>query len=158
MNARTTRDVAAAAAAGAAVLLLADLSLGWHDVKVAAGGVVDIETTASGWGDLGLVAGLLTIAMLVSMIRPMRVGEVDLPHAAVTALLGLGAFAFATAAALTGSASVTTPAAAVRVESTLWPAYAGIGLGAIVAAAAITAFVLVVRGATTPSHAIRPAA
>lgn len=157
MDRRTFRDVAAAVAAGAGVLLLADLSLGWYDVKVTAAGIVDITANATGWGHIGTVAGLLTIAMLVYMIRPMRRdGRVDLTQAAVTAVLGLGIFGFTVAAALTGAASVTTPASTVQVESTLWPAYVGIGLGAIVGGAVVTALVLVMRGATAPSRVIHP--
>ena len=155
MDRRTIRDVAAAAAAGAGVLLLADLSLGWHDVKIATAGVVDISATSSGWSGLGLVAGLLVIAMLVYMIRPLRRdGSIDISQAAVAAALGLAVFGFAVAAALTGSASVTAPEAAVEIGATLWPAYVAIGLGAVVAGGAVTAFALVTRGVTAPSPAI----
>ena len=71
MDKRTVRDVAAAVAAGVGVLLLADLSLGWYAVKVAVAGVINIDVNASGWGHFGTVAGLLTIAMLIYMIRPI---------------------------------------------------------------------------------------
>jgi len=159
MDRRTIRDVAAAVAAGVGVLLLADLSLGWYGVKVAAAGVVDINVSAGGWGHFGTVAGLLTIAMLVYMIRPMRRdGAVSLVQAAVTAVLGLGAFGFTVARALNGSASVTTMTTTVQIHSTLWPAYVGIVLGAIMAGAAITALVFVMRGATAPSPVVHPAA
>jgi len=159
MDKRTIRDVAAAVAAGAGVLLLADLSLGWYGVKVAVAGVVNIDVNASGWGQLGTVAGLLTLAMLIYMIRPMRHdGAVSLTQAVVTAVLGLGAFGFTVARALNGTASVTSMTTTVQVHSTLWPAYAGIGLAAIMAGAAITALVLVMRGATAPSAVIHPAA
>jgi hypothetical protein len=159
MDRRTIRDVAAAVAAGVGVLLLADLSLGWYGVKVAVAGVVNIDANASGWGQFGTVGGLLTIAMLIYMIRPMRNdGAVSLAQAVVTAVLGLGAFGFTVARALNGSASVTTMTTTVQVHSTLWPAYAGIALGAIMASAAITALVLVMRGATTPSPVTHAAA
>ena len=159
MDRTTMRDVAATVAAGGGVLLLADLSLGWHDVSVSAGGVVDISATSSGWTGFGVVAGLLTIAMLVFMIRPLRRdASVTLAQAAVTAALGVAAAAFTVVAALTGSASVTAPTAAVEVGSTLWPAYVGIAIAVVVAVAAVTAFVLVLQGATTPSRAAQPAA
>ena len=158
MELTTLRDVAAAGAAGAGVLLLADLSLGWHEVRVETSDLVSISTTSSGWTNLGLVAGLLTIAMLLFMIRPLRrTGSVDLLHAAVTAALGVAVAGFTIAAALTGSASITAPDTAVEVGSSLWPAYVGIGIGAFLAAAAVTAFVLVMRGATAPSSAARTA-
>jgi hypothetical protein len=159
MDKRTIRDVAAAVAAGFGVLLLADLSLGWYGVKVTVAGVVDIDVNAVGWGQFGTVAGLLTIAMLIYMIRPMRhEGAVSLTQAIVTAVLGLGAFSFTVARALNGSASVTTMTTTVQVHSTLWPAYAGIALGVVMAGAAITALVLVMLGARAPSTVIHPAA
>ena len=67
MDGRTIRDVAAAVAAGAGVLLLADLSLSWYSVSVTAAGITEIEATSSAWAGIGLVAGLLTLAMLVYM-------------------------------------------------------------------------------------------
>jgi len=159
MDKRTIRDVAAAVAAGAAVLLLADLSLGWFSVRVAVAGVVDVSANATGWGGTGTVAGLLGLAMLVAMIRPLRRdGAVTLARAAVTGVLGLGAFGFTVARALNGTASVTTPATAVHVQSTLWPAYVGIVLGGLVAAGVITALVLVMQGARAPSGVIHPTA
>ena len=44
-------------------------------------------------------------------------------------------------AALTASASVTVPQAAVQVGSRLWPAYVGIGIAAVVAAGTLVALV-----------------
>jgi hypothetical protein len=157
MDGRTIRDVAAAVAAGAGVLLLADLSLSWYSVSVTAAGITEIEATSSAWAGIGLVAGLLTLAMLVYMLRPVRrAGAVDLVQAAVTAALGLGVFGFTVAAALTGSASITTPATSVEVGSRLWPAYVGMGLGAVVAAGVLVALVQVLRGVTAPAQAITP--
>lgn len=154
MERRTIRDVAAACAAGTGVLLLADLSLGWRTARVTTAGIVDIQATSSGWAGVGLVAGLVTIAMLVYMIRPLRhTASIDVVQATVTAVLGLAAFGFTTAAAFTGSASVTVPEAAVEIGSRLWPAYAGIGLAAVVAASTLTALVEVVRGVTAPARA-----
>jgi hypothetical protein len=156
MDARTYRDVAAAVAAAAGVLLLADLSLGWYGVNVWVAGVVNVTVTASGWGTVGTVAGLLTLAMLIYMIRPLRgSGTVTFGQAAVTAVLGLAAFGFTVSRALTGVASVATSVTAVQVQSTLWPAYVGIVLAAVVAGAAITALVLVMRGATSPSSLVQ---
>lgn len=157
MERTTTRDVAATVAAGAGVLLLAALSAGWHRVKVE-GGPVTISATTSGWSGAGLVAGLLTIAMLVYMIRPLRrSGSIGLLHAAATAILGVGVAGFTVDAAIAGSgASVTAPAAAVQIGSRLWPAYAAIAVGVIVAAGAVIAFVLVLLGATSPSRLAQP--
>ena len=157
MDRRTIRDVAAAVAAGAAVLLLADLSLGWFSVKVAVAGVVDVSANATGWGSTGTVAGLLALAMLVGMIGPVRrEGSVTLARAAATGVLGLGAFGFTVARALDGVASVTTPVTAVQVQATQWPTYVGIVLGAAVAGGMITALVLVMQGVRAPSGVIHP--
>ena len=155
MNGRTIRDVAAAVAAGAGVLLLADLSLGWQSVTVTTAEIVTVKATSSGWTNVGLVAGLVTIAMIVYMIRPVRhAGSIDLMQAAVTAVLGIAAFGFTVAAAFTGSTSISAPETAVEVGSRLWPVYVGIGLAAVVAAGVLTALVEVMRGVTAPAHAI----
>lgn len=157
MDGRKIRDVAAGIAAGAGVLLLVDLSLAWYSVRVTSAGIVNVKATSSGWTSVGLIAGLVTIAMLVYMIRPARhAGSIDFVQAVVTAGLGIAALCFTTAAALTGSASVSVPETAVEVGSKLWPAYAGIGLGALVAVGTLTAFVEVLRGVTAPSRAINP--
>ena len=157
MDGRTIRDVAAAVAAGAGVLLLADLSLGWYSVTVTTAGIVEVETTSSGWAGVGVVAGLLTIAMLVYMSRPLRhAGSIDFVQGAVTAALGVAVLGFTIAAALTGSASITASVTAVEVGSKLWPAYAGIGLSAIVAAGTLAALAEVLRGVTAPTRAISP--
>jgi len=155
MDRRTTRDVAAAVAAGAAVLLLADLSLGWYSVDVSSAGVAWARTSSSGWTNLGLVAGLSAIAMLIYMIRPIRrPGVIDLAQAAITSGLGFTVLGFTIAAALTGSASVTAPETTIQVGSKLWPSYVGIGLSGIVAMATLTALVEVLRGATAPPQAL----
>jgi hypothetical protein len=154
MDGRTIRDVVALVAAAAGVLLLADLSLGWYSVTVRVGGVVNVEASSSGWTNIGVVAGLLTIGMLVYMIRPTRhAGRIDLVQAAVTAALGVAVLGFTVAAAFRGTAAITAPATAVEAGSRLWPAYVGIGLSAVVAAATLTALVEVLRGFTTPSRA-----
>jgi hypothetical protein len=156
MDRRTARDIAAVVAAGAGVLLLAALSAGWFAVEVAVAGVIRIDVDASGWGRLGTVAGLLTIAMLIAMIGPLRhEGAVALPRAMTTALLALGAFGFTVARAMSGSATVNTTATAVQAHATLWPAYLGVALGALMACAATTALVLVMRGARDPSPIFR---
>src|SRR5579871_2803727 len=156
MDRRTIRDAAAAVAAGAAVLLLADLSLGWYSVDVSSAGVVGIKASSSGWTNLGLVAGLAAIAMLIYMIRPVcHSGVVDLAQAAVTSGLGFVVLGFTIAAALTGTATVAVPETAIQVGSKLWPSYAGIGLAGIVVVATLTALGEVARGATAAPPGLR---
>jgi hypothetical protein len=153
MTRETWRDLAAAVAAVAAVLLLVDLGLGWYEVKVSTAGITAISASSSGWSGVGLVAGLVTIALLVYMIRPLRrEADMDAVQAALTCVLGVAVLTLTLAAALTGSASVTSPAAAVEVSTRLWPAYIGIGLAAVVAVGASAAFALFMAGATAPAR------
>ena len=155
MDGRTIRDAAVAVAAGAGVLLLGDLSLGWHSVSVTTAEIVTVKATSSGWTNIGAVAGLATITMLLYMIRPVRhAGSIDLMQAAVTAVLGVAVFGFTIAAAFASSTSISAPATTVEVGSRLWPAYVGIGLATVVAAGVLTALVEVMRGVTAPAHAI----
>jgi len=156
MDRRTIRDAAATVSAGAAVLLLADLSLGWYSVDVSSAGVVGVKATSSGWTNVGLVAGLAAIAMLIYMMRPVRhSGVIDYAQASVTSVLGFVVLGLTIAAALTGSASVTVPETAIQVGSKLWPSYVGIGLSAVVAIAGLIALVEVIRGATAPPQTLR---
>lgn len=147
----TVRDVSAALAGGAGVLLLADLALGWYEVKITAGGVTVVSTTSTGWSHFGVIAGLLTLGLVAYMLRPLRGGgELDITQAAVSAMLGLAVLAFTVAAALTASASVAGPAGSIEVGTHLWPAYLGVGLGGVVALGTATALALFLSGATAP--------
>ena len=133
------------------MLLLADLALGWYEVKITAGGVTVISTTSTGWSHFGVIAGLLTLGLVGYMLRPLRnEGELDVAQVAISAMLGLAVLAFTVTAALTSAASVSGPAGSIEVGTHLWPAYLGIGLSGVVALGTTTALALFLRGATAP--------
>ncbi len=139
------------------MILLADLSLSWYSVSVTAAGITTIKTATSGWTNIGVAAGLVAIALLVFMIRPARhSGAIDFVQGAVTGALGLAVLGFTVAAAFTSTTSITAPATAITAGSRLWPAYAGIGLAAVLVAGTLTALVEVLRGVTAPSPALAP--
>ena len=150
---RPLSDVAVAIAASAGVLLLADLGLSWQSIDVTSG-AVSLRVAATGWANGGLLAGFVTIALLVYLTRPLRVGGVtDVPQAAVGGILGLASLGFTVAAAFTGASPVTTSAGAVQVGHHLWPAYAGIGIAAVAAAGALFVLAGVFRGTAAPPPA-----
>lgn len=155
MTTRSMRDVATAIAACAGILLIADLGLGWHSVSILSNtigpvsGRVLVTVSATGWTNVGLFAGFVTIATLVSLGRSMRSGiAVDLTQAAVTAALGLASLGFTIGAALAATNSVTVSGGAQEIATREWPAYAGIGLAAVLALATVIALREVSRGST----------
>ncbi|HLX33497.1 MAG TPA: hypothetical protein VKR79_12160 [Gaiellaceae bacterium] len=147
---RSIREVAVAVTACAGVLLLADLGLGWFRVAIVTGvggSTTRITVNATGWTNVGLIAGFVTIAMLVYLIRPMRQGGVDVQAVAVTAALGLASVGFTIAAAFTGTSSVTATGAIAVIATRQWAAYAGMALAAVAAVGAVVALTESLRGA-----------
>ena len=114
----------------AASLLLVDLFLGWQRVAMQMGGFLYVGATASGWSGWGALAGVCAIAVLVVIIARG-------PTPAVAAL-ALGALLFTAVAVLAGQAHVDVGAPMMRaqVHTTLWPAWAGLALAGVMAAAA----------------------
>lgn len=130
--------------AGAATLFLADLFLGWQRVAMRMTGVIDVHNTASGWSGWGALAGMCAIALLVLAVA-------DRPSPATVAL-GLGAFLFTVLAVLAGNAHVDAGASMMRlqVDTTLWPAWVGLALAGLMAAAAAVPY-LARPGERTPT-------
>lgn len=154
---RSMRDVAVALAACAGVLLLADLGLGWHSVvinaEVGVANPVLVTVSATGWTNVGLFAGFVTIATLVALARSMRTGVVvDLPQAAVAAALGLACLGFTIGAALAATNFVTVAGSAQEIATRQWPAYAGIVLAAVLALGTLVALREVSRGTTVAAE------
>jgi hypothetical protein len=127
---------------GAGLLFILDLFLGWQKVSIAVSGVVDVEGTASGFRGWGLVAAVFAVVLVALVVAGLRAGpSVRRPFALTTSALGLaisGALA-----AFTGDASVhvQTNGVGVEVESTLWPAWVGLVLAVVAAAAALAPLV-----------------
>jgi hypothetical protein len=121
-------------AACAASLLLVDLFLDWQRVAMQMGGLVDVRTAASGWSGWGALAGICAIAVLVLVIARG-------PSPAVAAL-ALAALLFTMVEVLAGHAHVDVGASMMRlrVDTTLWPAWVGLALAGVMAAAAAVPF------------------
>jgi hypothetical protein len=123
MGSRVPQRWASFVAISASVLFLLDLFLDWQKAAVHVAGVVNVESTASGWDGWGVVAGVLAVLVVTFAFKSM------LPRAFAAAL---GMFAATAIDAFTGSANVSPPAGPVSVvASTLWAAWLGLALAAI---------------------------
>ena len=127
----------------AATLFVVDLFLGWQRVAVTMP-AIDVRSTASGWSGWGALAGLCAVVLLALAI-------VDRTSAATVAL-GLGALVFTAIEVLAGHATVDVGASMMRVhvDTTLWPAWVGLALAGVMAAAAAVPY-LAVPGERTPT-------
>ncbi len=127
----------------AATLFVADLFLGWQRVAVSMP-VLDVRSTASGWGTWGALAGLCALGVLALAI----VGR----SSPATLALGLGALLFTALEVLAGHAQVDVGASMMRVhvETTLWPAWVGLALAGVMAVAAAVPY-LALPGERTPT-------
>src|SRR5512132_3870285 len=114
----------------AATLFVVDLFLGWQRVAVQMP-AIDVRSTASGWGGWGALVGRTTPA---------------------TVALGLGVLVFTALQVLAGHANVDVGASMMRVhvDTTLWPAWVGLALAGVMAAAAVVPY-LAMPGERTPT-------
>lgn len=137
MNGLARRRVSTLAVLWTALLYLGVLFLDWHRVKVEVGGVVDVEQAGSGWSDWGFVAGGIAVALVVLVLMRLRKDETATPGRLFTELsLAIALFVFTVAAVFTGDVSVTSGPVGVEVETTLWPAWVGFVLSALIVVAA----------------------
>jgi hypothetical protein len=143
MTSEALRQRARPVIAVAAALFVVDLFLGWQRVAVSMPGI-DVRSTASGWGGWGALAGLCALVLLTLAI----VGR----SSPATLALGLGALVFTALEVLTGRATVDLGASMMRVhvDTTLWPAWVGLALAGLMAAAAVVPY-LAVPGGRTPT-------
>src|SRR5512132_1224862 len=127
----------------AATLFVVDLFLGWQRVAVQMP-AIDVRSTASGWGGWGALAGLCALVLLTLAI----VGRTT----PATVALGLGVLVFTALEVLAGHANVDVGASMMRVhvDTTLWPAWVGLALAGVMAAAAVVPY-LAVPGERTPT-------
>ena len=145
MRSRVPQRLASFAAIGASILFVIDLFLDWQKAAVQVAGVVNVESTASGWDGWGVVAGVLALLVVGLAFKGLVLG------AFVAALGMLGATAIA---AFTGNASITPPAGQVSVvASTLWAAWVGLALAACATVATAVPLLGDALGSRTPSSA-----
>jgi hypothetical protein len=122
---------------GLAVLFLIALSLDWHRTTVEVLGEGDAEAASSGWSGWGLLAGFCALAIVgLELDRQLRKRSHE-GQALVDLGLALGAALATVTAVFTGDASVSAGAVGVEVGSTLWPAWAGLVLAALMVVAAL---------------------
>ena len=127
----------------ASTLFVLDLFLGWQRVAVSMP-AIDVRATASGGGGWSALAGLCALVLLALAI----IGRAS----AATVALGLGTLVFTALEVLTGHANVDVGASMMRVhvDTTLWPAWVGLALAGVMAAAAAIPY-LALPGERTPT-------
>jgi hypothetical protein len=132
------RDTLRTVALVASTLLLVDLCLDWQRASVSMPGVVAVEAGSSGWSGVGLFAGIAALVVVGCEIA-RRTGHGERPGlTAWAAVIACGAVILAV---LDQTSLVVAPHMhiAVKAGSTLWPAWVGLGLSLLAAAAAVAA-------------------
>jgi hypothetical protein len=97
-----------------------------------------VNATAGGWHGSGAIVGLLLMTVLVRDLLGVAGASTGL---IVNVLIASGIVAL-TVARLQDSADTTIGLTTVAVGANRWPAWVGLGLALILAAAALVAFVL----------------
>ena len=117
----------------AALLFLVVLFLDWHRTSVVIVGEGDAQTGSSGWSGWGLLAGFFALAIVgLELDRVLRKRTHE-SQAFVDLILAIGVSLATVAAVFTGDTSVGAGA------GTLWPAWVGLGLAALMLVAAYVA-------------------
>jgi hypothetical protein len=139
MNVSTMRSWAQHAVLPLAVLLFIDLFLDWHRASVAVGGALDIHAGSSAWNGWGALAGVSLLGLLVwEGFRFAGITTERVAAELVSTTLAVAALAFTAVEFFSGSASVDVAGVVnVASEGRLWPAYAGLALGALLALATL---------------------
>jgi hypothetical protein len=133
----------------ARVLLLASvlvflvvLFLDWHRTSVRVAVAADVSAASSGWSGWGLLAGFFALALVgFELDDRFRRRAPRRERALVDQVLATGLALATVAAVFTGDASVSAGAVGVEVARTLWPAWTGLALAAVVVFAAFVAAV-----------------
>ncbi len=120
---------------GGAVLLFADLFLDWRKLTVDLP-ALQLNTGSSGWAGWGVVAGVLLVALLAwesARWAGYRSADPD----AIPAIMSLGVLAFVIVRFFEDATNVSVGGVVnIGEASRQWPAYAGLVLAVVVAAAA----------------------
>lgn len=136
-------------AIASALALFVVLFLDWREVSVQTP-AVSVDAGTSAWAGWGAVAGVLLVAYLVAELR-----FATSPLVPVAALLAAG---FTVVEFFTGSASTSVAGVvAVDVGAELWPAYVGLALAIMLAAATAVRWLAATRRLAPPgAHVGRP--
>jgi hypothetical protein len=136
MDLQSFRRRAQLLATAGALAFLVVLSFDWYEVSVEIGNALSVNEAASGWSSSwGLIAGGLAILLILAHRLPVRVRpDLAVLTAACAFVVSAGLAAF------TGGADVdVAQTVAVQVETTLWPAWIGVGLAVAVGLAELVA-------------------
>lgn len=116
------------------LLFVADLFLDWHRTGVNVVGVMRMHMGSSGWEGWGGVAGVFALALAAVELARGR----GLPRWLAPALaLGM----VAATIAIAGGTHASAGAVAIGTGAARWPAWAGLVLATLAAAAAVLAFI-----------------
>jgi hypothetical protein len=119
------------------VLYIGVLLLDWRRVSVEVAGVVDVEQTSSGLSNWGVVAGVIAVALVVLTLARIRGDTPATPRRLLAELiLAVGLLVFTVVAMFTGDVNVSAGPVGIEVETTLWPAWVGLFLAAVIVVAA----------------------
>jgi hypothetical protein len=133
---RAARFVLLASVAFFLVLLFLD----WHRTSVQVLGDPDAVAASSGWSGWGLLAGCFALALMgFELDDRLRRRAPRRERALVDQVLATGLALATVAAVFTGDASVSAGTVGVEVARTLWPAWTGLVLAAVVVFAAFLA-------------------
>lgn len=137
MNLPALRRASTLAVLWSAVLYLAVLLLDWRRVSVEIGGAVDVEQTSSGLSNSGIVSGGIAVVLVVLTLQ--RIGR-DTPASPGRLLaelvLAVGLLVFTVVAIFTGDVNISAGPVGIEVDTTLWPAWLGLFLSAVIVVAA----------------------
>jgi hypothetical protein len=121
-------------------LLFIDLFLGWHRAGVTVSGIVDVHSDSSAWAGWGALAGVLLIVLLFWEGLRLRGAVIaqDISGSVVSLTLALAVAGFTAIEFFSGTAGVQAGSlVAVGVHGRQWPAYVGLVLAGLLAAATL---------------------
>ena len=120
-----------------AVLYLGVLLLDWRRVSVEIGGVVDVEQSSSGLSNSGIVScGIAVVLVALTLQRIGRDTPASPRRLLAELVLAVGLLVFTVVAIFTGDVNITAGPVGIEVNTTLWPAWLGLVLSAVIVAAA----------------------
>lgn len=142
---KRAHDIAIAATA----LFVVDLFLPWQRVGLDFPGVLDIRNTSMGWAGWGALAGICAIVLLILMLARYPISPLG------RATLSVALVVFTGLAVLVQNAHMSMGAGMMRaqVDTTLWPAWVGLGLAVVAAAATLAPLISRPEGRSQPHPA-----